>query len=609
VNLDRQDIVAVNEQVQWVGDEVGILEVGGFVAAAYVREGRGLVGDGPAGHDVAEEFLAVQVDDDAVVAHQVDGHVGEVPGVLDGEGVAEVRRDVLVLAVGPVTDDGGFAAVAVTEFAGPGRPGRVVESREAPARALIRPVVEVPPGRAFRDERDVLVGDAQAKADAGRGGGPCAVIESVLGPRGAERAIGRNEVRGVIALRDEIGLALHVVHHTEGDVLDLRAEVVLGDDIARVGVGPDEGQVLAVGIEFEVGVKVVGMGGVAARQTRGEDDQVIARAEGAGGERPLTQVLGVVGQVPALQVDRRDGGVVDLDPVPVGVGIGRIPRLVVVGHELGDQGRTVEQQAGFHRFEDRNAGPPSGRSASVAAWRHRCVILSPSSPVPDLPGHGRARLALGTRCAVGAAARAGRATSKAAAEFVERLIWVRSDEAPLAPRGVSAHAVRPAAMRRSTSAGSRRAIGRKAGTDRQHAGGHSNIIVSPRGGTGTLPARGARGCAERHHTVPLQRPQPASGRLCEIRPALRPPCCPFSPTTHAPPGSGTETCVQAVYRAPSAIWVGLAAIAFLGPVPINPSVRGTSNATSTSSPGRRPSSSGTEMRTGSPHSGTLGSRS
>ena len=68
---------------------------------------------------------------------------------------------------------------------------------------------------------------------------------------------------------------------------------------------------------------------------RGEDHLERPGVEIGRGEPPLGQVLGIVGQIPALQVHAFGAGIVNLDPVLIrAVLIGQ--RVCVGGHEFGN---------------------------------------------------------------------------------------------------------------------------------------------------------------------------------------------------------------------------------------------------------------------------------
>ena len=121
-----------------------------------------------------------------------------------------------------------------------------------------------------------------------------------------------------------------------------------------------QGQVFAVAVQFEIRMQFAPR--VVPILARGKHQQVIVRSEHFRGERPLGRIALVVGQPPAIRVDRIVARVVNLDPV------GRIavlvqPRADVGGHELADLQRVAGQQtARFQLLEGQ-----SSRSAPLRA--------------------------------------------------------------------------------------------------------------------------------------------------------------------------------------------------------------------------------------------------
>jgi hypothetical protein len=96
----------------------------------------------------------------------------------------------------------------------------------------------------------------------------------------------------------------------------------------------DQAEVLAVAVQFEIGMQWTGR--VLPVLLGGKHDQVGIGPERHGRELPLGQVIGLIGQEPAVQVHGARSRVVDLDPigfVPVLV----IEPIVVDRHELADQ--------------------------------------------------------------------------------------------------------------------------------------------------------------------------------------------------------------------------------------------------------------------------------
>ena len=71
--------------------------------------------------------------------------------------------------------------------------------------------------------------------------------------------------------------------------------VLIGD---RDPVSLDQGQILARGVQPEVGVKLAAVGRCTVL-ARGEHHQVLTAAQGDLREHPLVQLFGVVGQGPA----------------------------------------------------------------------------------------------------------------------------------------------------------------------------------------------------------------------------------------------------------------------------------------------------------------------
>ena len=136
-------------------------------------------------------------------------------------------------------------------------------------------------------------------------------------------------------------------------------------------VGPNQGEVLAVVVELEVRVQRRGRND--AVLLRREDHEIAVRRERVVWKPPLRQRVVVIGQIPAVEVDRGDRRVVDLDP------IGVIP--VVVGQaglvdrqELGDQKRPGGQQhPRLQRLVEQppRRAPPRGAVAGVS---RRCRL-------------------------------------------------------------------------------------------------------------------------------------------------------------------------------------------------------------------------------------------
>ena len=113
----------------------------------------------------------------------------------------------------------------------------------------------------------------------------------------------------------------------------------------------DEGEVLAVGAEAEIGVKVAG--GVSGVGAGGKDDEVfIAREGGAGGEGPLLKIGGVIGEEVAAEVEGGEIAVVDFDPV-AGVAVA-VCKSGITGDEFADAGGEIQSVDG--NLEGRGSG-------------------------------------------------------------------------------------------------------------------------------------------------------------------------------------------------------------------------------------------------------------
>jgi hypothetical protein len=67
----------------------------------------------------------------------------------------------------------------------------------------------------------------------------------------------------------------------------------------------------------------------------GKDHKIPIRQKELLGKTPLRQILGIVGEVPAPQIDGLGAGIVDLDPVLL-VPILIIQAPLIRGHELAD---------------------------------------------------------------------------------------------------------------------------------------------------------------------------------------------------------------------------------------------------------------------------------
>ena len=190
MDLHGDDIRAGDEQVR---------RMEGFVKNGLARAAH--AGGGERGgvhrtrwHIVAAELRAIEIDDRAVVAQQPHAHCDEIRRVRHGEARPEIGRDVadgirrVVTRRRVVLDDRGLIEVAVAEFRGAGFPHSIVEGGLLPARgALVGAVVEIPPGRAHRQQRGVGGSDGtereQRKQDA-RGQPPADGFERATNVRG-----------------------------------------------------------------------------------------------------------------------------------------------------------------------------------------------------------------------------------------------------------------------------------------------------------------------------------------------------------------------------------------------------------------------------------------
>ena len=82
--------------------------------------------------------------------------------------------------------------------------------------------------------------------------------------------------------------------------------------------------------------------------SRGKHHQKTAGVEIGGGKPPFGQVMGIVGQAPAVQVHRARAGVVDFDPVIEGTVL-VAQRVRVVGHEFREDHRAGRMRHGPQR--------------------------------------------------------------------------------------------------------------------------------------------------------------------------------------------------------------------------------------------------------------------
>ena len=130
----------------------------------------------------------------------------------------------------------------------------------------------------------------------------------------------------------------------------------------RLPVRLHEAKVLTARAEFETGMQFpVRLGPVFAG---GKYQQKTACLDLHGGKHPLGQVLGIVGQRPASQVDRGVAGVVKLDPVRV-VAIGILQVLVVDREEFADY------HPGLHLAKRCSKDQPGGHDNDVKMSHNR----------------------------------------------------------------------------------------------------------------------------------------------------------------------------------------------------------------------------------------------
>ena len=140
-----------------------------------------------------------------------------------------------------------------------------------------------------------------------------------------------------------------------------------------LAVGLDQGQVIALGGELEVGVQFPA--GLASVFVGGEDQQVTVADQVGGGELPLPEVAPIIREIPTAELRGFGAAVVNLDPVgelPVGVA----ERAPVGRHELSDE--EAFRREGFRSRED---GPGDDRDqqekeGSSSQGAHRCIRLA-----------------------------------------------------------------------------------------------------------------------------------------------------------------------------------------------------------------------------------------
>ena len=168
--------------------------------------------------------------------------------------------------------------------------------------------------------------------DTERAFSPGAVVEVGGDPVISEAAVGRHEHTNGMIDRDRRE-ELRVGADSERRIGDLRlvSRRVAGDDVRSVRA--QEREQLALTIEAKVRVQLGAR--VPTVLLRREDDEEASGIERHRGEGPLGEVLGVVRQIVAGQVDRGVAAVVELDPVAVFAVL--VPdRIGVEGEELAD---------------------------------------------------------------------------------------------------------------------------------------------------------------------------------------------------------------------------------------------------------------------------------
>jgi len=168
--------------------------------------------------------------------------------------------------------------------------------------------------------------------------------------------------------------------------------------VRHLQVGPDQSQVLALAGKREVGVivtRIVPIGPVAGvvllLHARSEDHQRLPRRQPDRRQRPHRQVIRIVRQVPAGQIDRPRAAVADLDPVRIHGPPGHLRRKrgLVDRHQFGNQQVRIRKPAvragQFGRLLPGDLNGP-GRRASPDAGRAKVHRVRPRNQI----GHHRA---------------------------------------------------------------------------------------------------------------------------------------------------------------------------------------------------------------------------
>jgi len=226
------------------------------------------------------------------------------------------------------------------------------------------------------DQSGVVVSDAGPALE------PQRVVQGQPGPGQAERALGRDQGRGLGPRADQDRLRLCAQARTTDPVGDI------GELAGIVGVGMGHGHP----IRFNQGH---GLPGRSQRKSRVEftarvppvlarckDHQGAARTDLNRWKPPLGQVPQVVREIPAVQVHRSSGGIVDLDPVR-GVSIPVAQASLVGCEELTDhQGRAWRRQG-----LGCGASAQGARPANQQHDEHKepCCPTCPAGHVPARP--------------------------------------------------------------------------------------------------------------------------------------------------------------------------------------------------------------------------------
>ncbi len=212
--------------------------------------------------------------------------------------------------------------------------------------------------------------------------------------RCVESAIGGNQHLSGTTLVDQRELDA-IGQQAIAHIPNLRGELWrIGMDDLLVGIG--EGQEFPIGAEGEVGMHVSRRVDVILHiLARSEHQQILPRAEHSLrliGDRPLVEVVGIVGQIPTRQIDRLGSRIPNLDPV-ARVAIPIFDRISVARHELGDQGSRREGEARFEQLEAALVPAGSSRSfrlmskaAKSAVSSHRACLFPNFQKRVDRPG-------------------------------------------------------------------------------------------------------------------------------------------------------------------------------------------------------------------------------